>query len=207
MVSSCLLRPGCRLFYGRHRFREGAVLRFPAKVLAGTKGTTMGKMPEHLRQTIAKNIRQCRLDKYPGRGGGRKCAEEFGVSPQQWSPWESGKRTPDELRLEQIAVFFGTTVEWFRTDHSLSTDTSRSSPHTIPTPTASPSMYRINYQILYELMVLSGKLQQLCAKVITEGIALPIPAGAPPITVRSPDYHDLTSSEAASTPSGTGFPG
>ncbi len=78
----------------------------------------MGKMPDALRETIAKNIRECRVKKFPGRGGGKKCAESFGVSPQQWSPWESGKRTPDELRLEQIASFFSTTVEWFRRDHS-----------------------------------------------------------------------------------------
>lgn len=77
----------------------------------------MGKMPDALRETIARNIRECRLRKYPGRGGGKRCAESFGVSPQQWSPWESGKRTPDELRLEQIAAFFETTVEWFRRDH------------------------------------------------------------------------------------------
>ena len=77
----------------------------------------MGKMPDALRETIARNIRDCRLNKFPGRGGGKRCAESFGVSPQQWSPWESGKRTPDELRLEQIASFFGTTVEWFRRDH------------------------------------------------------------------------------------------
>ncbi len=78
----------------------------------------MGKMPDALRETIARNIRECRVKKFPGRGGGKKCAESFGVSPQQWSPWESGKRTPDELRLEQIASFFSTTVEWFRRDHS-----------------------------------------------------------------------------------------
>lgn len=77
----------------------------------------MGKMPDALRETIARNIRDCRLRKFPGRGGGKRCAESFGVSPQQWSPWESGKRTPDELRLEQIASFFSTTVEWFRRDH------------------------------------------------------------------------------------------
>lgn len=77
----------------------------------------MGKMPDALRETIARNIRYCRMRKFPGRGGGKRCAESFGVSPQQWSPWESGKRTPDELRLEQIANFFGTTVEWFRRDH------------------------------------------------------------------------------------------
>ncbi|MCC8190320.1 MAG: helix-turn-helix transcriptional regulator [Planctomycetes bacterium] len=77
----------------------------------------MGKMPNALRENIARNIRDCRLKNFPGRGGGKRCAESFGVSPQQWSPWESGKRTPDELRLEEIAKFFGTTVEWFRRDH------------------------------------------------------------------------------------------
>lgn len=77
----------------------------------------MGKIPNSLRENIARNIRECRLKNFPGRGGGKRCAEAFGVSPQQWSPWESGKRTPDELRLEQIANFFGTTVEWFRRDH------------------------------------------------------------------------------------------
>ncbi|MCC8108351.1 MAG: helix-turn-helix transcriptional regulator [Planctomycetes bacterium] len=167
----------------------------------------MGKMPEQLRETIARNIRQRRLEKYPGRGGGKRCAEEFGVSPQQWSPWESGRRTPDEVRLQQIATFFGTTVEWLRTDHNLVTDISANSPNAQPAPNASPSMYRLNYQILYELMVLSGKLHQLCATLLSEGIALPIPAGAPPVTHWSPHHETVTSSEAASTPSGPGFPG
>lgn len=78
----------------------------------------MGKIPTELRETIAKNIRECRMKKYPGRGGGKKCAESFGVSPQQWSPWERGMRTPDELRLSQIAKFFGVSVEFLRRDHS-----------------------------------------------------------------------------------------
>jgi transcriptional regulator with XRE-family HTH domain len=77
----------------------------------------MGKIPEKLREIIASNIKQCRKVKFPGRGGGKACAEAFGVSPQQWSPWENGKRTPDELRLTQLAVFFGVTVEYLRHDH------------------------------------------------------------------------------------------
>lgn len=76
----------------------------------------MGKIPSELRETIARNIRECRLQKFPGRGGGKKCAEAFGVSPQQWSPWERGMRTPDELRLAQIAEFFDVTVEDLRRD-------------------------------------------------------------------------------------------
>lgn len=79
----------------------------------------MGKIPNELRETIARNIRDCRMKKFPGRGGGKKCAESFGVSPQQWSPWERGMRTPDELRLSQIAEFFGVTVEFLRRDNSV----------------------------------------------------------------------------------------
>ena len=77
----------------------------------------MGRIPSALREIIALNIRNCRLIKFPGRGGGKKCAEAFGVSPQQWSPWERGIRTPDEMRLSQIADFFGMSVEWMRSDH------------------------------------------------------------------------------------------
>ena len=77
----------------------------------------MGKIPNELREIIAWNIRDCRAKKFPGRGGGKKCAESFGVSPQQWSPWERGMRTPDELRLSQIADFFGVTVEYMRRDN------------------------------------------------------------------------------------------
>ncbi|MDR0363109.1 MAG: helix-turn-helix domain-containing protein [Planctomycetota bacterium] len=40
------------------------------------------------------------------------------MSPQQWSPWERGMRTPDELRLSQIANFFGVTVEYLRRDNA-----------------------------------------------------------------------------------------
>lgn len=79
----------------------------------------MTRIPQKLRETIARNIRAWRMRKYPGRGGGKRCAEEFGVSPQQWSPWERGLRTPDELRLQEIADFFGTTVESLRRDTSI----------------------------------------------------------------------------------------
>ncbi len=78
----------------------------------------MGRIPNELRETIARNIRDCRMKKFPGRGGGKHCAEEFGVSPQQWSPWERGMRTPDELRLQQIADFFEVTVEYLRRDNT-----------------------------------------------------------------------------------------
>ncbi len=89
----------------------------------------MGKIPEQLRQIIAANIRACRMKKFPESGGGKKCAEAFGVSPQQWSPWERGMRTPDELRLSQIASFFGVTVEHMRRDNSAPDMSSKNNPH------------------------------------------------------------------------------
>lgn len=78
----------------------------------------MGRVPKELRETIARNIRECRMKAYPGRGGAKQCAEDFGVSPQQWSPWERAMRTPDELRLSQIAEFFGVSVAFLRGDGS-----------------------------------------------------------------------------------------
>ncbi len=84
----------------------------------------MRKIPDELRITIARNIRELRLKKFPGRGGGKKCAEAFGlhvkqnVSPQQWSPWERGMRTPGETRMMQIADFFNVTVAFLREDHT-----------------------------------------------------------------------------------------
>ncbi len=78
----------------------------------------MGKIPQELREVIARNIRECRQKKHPGRGGGKRCAEEFGVSPQQWSPWERGMRTPDEKRMGELAEFFGVTVSFLREDHT-----------------------------------------------------------------------------------------
>ncbi len=78
----------------------------------------MGRIPDELRKIIAANIRAERMKKFPGRGGGKRCAEAFGVSPQQWSPWERGMRTPDEYRLRKLADFFGVTVEHLRRDHS-----------------------------------------------------------------------------------------
>lgn len=105
----------------------------------------MGKIPDLLRQTIAKNIRECRMKKFPGRGGGKKCAEAFGVSPQQWSPWERGMRTPDEDRMIAIAKFFGVTVPFLREDHSPATQENQPCTHPpatgqprYPTPNAGP---------------------------------------------------------------------
>lgn len=80
----------------------------------------MKRIPEALRGIIAENIRYCRERRFPGKGGGKQCALAFGVSQQQWSPWERGSRTPDEGNLEKIACFFGTSVEWLREHHRFS---------------------------------------------------------------------------------------
>lgn len=63
--------------------------------------------------TIAANIRELRMKKFPGRGGAKKCALAYGVSPQQWSPWERGTRTPGEMHLNQLAEFFEVDVAAF----------------------------------------------------------------------------------------------
>ncbi len=76
----------------------------------------MNRIPQSLRETIARNITHCRKKKFPGWGGGHRCAEEFGVCPQQWSQWERGYRTPNEQHMLQIAQFFKTTVEDLRRD-------------------------------------------------------------------------------------------
>ncbi len=70
----------------------------------------MGRLTREEKEIIAYNICEQRKLRYPGHGGGKKCAAAFGIPPQQWSPWESGSRTPDDNRLNQIAKFFEVTV-------------------------------------------------------------------------------------------------
>lgn len=82
----------------------------------------MAKIPEDLRKVIGDNIRSCRQKAFPGRGGGKQCAAALGVSPQQWSPWEKGTRTPDETSLRAIAKLFGVDVEYMRHDNTASTE-------------------------------------------------------------------------------------
>lgn len=93
----------------------------------------MGKIPIELKQVVAHNIRTCRMKTYPGRGGATKCAKAFGVSPQQWSPWERAIRTPDESCLSRIARFFNVTDEWMKQDHRPPEITQNSTP-TNPAP-------------------------------------------------------------------------
>ncbi len=78
----------------------------------------MVKAPKKLREIIAGNIRECRKKQFPGLGGQKRCAQAFGVTQQYWSPWERGHRTPNEMRMLQLARFFGVTVEYLRSDNS-----------------------------------------------------------------------------------------
>jgi transcriptional regulator with XRE-family HTH domain len=66
----------------------------------------MSLNPQELRAIIAANIREMRMKKFPGRGGAKKCALSYGVSPQQWSPWERGTRTPGEAHMHRLSAFF-----------------------------------------------------------------------------------------------------
>ncbi len=79
----------------------------------------MSRIPQSLRETIARNIKNCRMKKYPGRAGSQRCAKDFGVCPQQWSQWERGHRTPNEMHMLQLAQFFKTTVEDLRRDKQI----------------------------------------------------------------------------------------
>lgn len=90
----------------------------------------MGKVPVDLRKNIATNIRNCRSNRYPKWGGSKRCAEEFGVSPQQWSQWERGTHMPDEFRMMEIADFFGVSTAFLRRDNTvLRMDTARYWPY------------------------------------------------------------------------------
>ncbi len=62
---------------------------------------------------IAYHIRELRQGKYPGRGGGQKCAEAMNVSRWQYYNWENGSRTPREKNLKMIADFHGVELEYF----------------------------------------------------------------------------------------------
>lgn len=54
-------------------------------------------------------LKSWRENLYPGRGGSKHFAKVLGVSPQQWSQWENGVRTPNHHHLKLIADYFGIT--------------------------------------------------------------------------------------------------
>lgn len=58
---------------------------------------------ENDRLIIAYNIKKERKARFKTAG---ECVEKYGVQHSQWSPWESGRRTPDPKRLEDLEKFF-----------------------------------------------------------------------------------------------------
>lgn len=62
---------------------------------------------------IAKAIRDTRKKIYPHHGGARQFAQENGYSPQQWSQWERGARTPNKDNLERIDQAFSLYIDDF----------------------------------------------------------------------------------------------
>lgn len=115
-ITARLLRHFLSIAFSR-RFSGGCIERL-GWVVVGVAGQEEGyyEASEIMRKIVAANIRACRKKRFPGHGGAKKCADAFGVSPQQWSPWERGVRNPDAMRLRQIAEFFGVTEEFLRTD-------------------------------------------------------------------------------------------
>ncbi len=105
------------------RVPVGPTIEATPSLFLADRGRNMSKVQSSLRETIARNIRECRLERFPGRGGSKKCAAEFSryigqnISPQQWSPWERGMRMPKERHLQQIAAFFGKTIEYMCGDN------------------------------------------------------------------------------------------
>lgn len=70
---------------------------------------------KELRDIIAWRITDARNRKFPGRGGAKKCAAEFGVSDQQWSQYENARRTPDDGKLELIANLLDVAMDSLKT--------------------------------------------------------------------------------------------
>ncbi len=62
---------------------------------------------------ISYHIKELREIKFPGRGGGQKCAEAMGVAVPQYYHWENATRTPRVKSLAKIAEFFKKKIEYF----------------------------------------------------------------------------------------------
>lgn len=70
---------------------------------------------KELRDIIAWRITSERHKRFPQHGGAGKCAKEFGLSVQQWSQYENGRRTPGDDRLKEIADHFDVSPEHLKT--------------------------------------------------------------------------------------------
>jgi len=63
------------------------------------------------REIIGWQIGEARKKAYPITGSLTKCAKDYGVSPQQWSQYETGYRIPEDEKLALIAKHLKTTVQ------------------------------------------------------------------------------------------------
>ncbi len=69
-----------------------------------------------LARLIGKKIKKFRIKKYPKYGEQKKCAQDFGTSPQQWAKWEAGMVVPEPETLKKLAKFLGVSVKDLRGD-------------------------------------------------------------------------------------------
>lgn len=69
---------------------------------------------------ISNAMKKYREKLYPGHGGKKKCAEDFGVNAQLWRDWESGHTIPSAKNQKKIADFFGITLAELRGEDSVS---------------------------------------------------------------------------------------
>lgn len=81
-----------------------------------------------LSETIRSNIKKMRAKKFPEYGSQVKCATAFGISPQMWSNWETGRNTPDDAYQARLAAFFGVSVAELRGETDPIRDTSAAAP-------------------------------------------------------------------------------
>lgn len=62
-------------------------------------------------------LKKFREKQFPGRGGIRICAEKFGIHPQQWRDWESGKQEPRADYLQKLSEFMKVSVDELLADN------------------------------------------------------------------------------------------
>lgn len=64
------------------------------------------KKDENLAKTMGCIIKKFREKLFPGHGGKKKCAEQFGINAQMWGDWEGGRKLPGDANQKKLAVFF-----------------------------------------------------------------------------------------------------
>lgn len=67
-----------------------------------------------LASAIRSAIKKNRQKKFPGYGGQKKCAENFGADRAKWSKWENGLSVPSDTEQRRLAAFFGISMAELR---------------------------------------------------------------------------------------------